>query len=316
MKTKVYINLKNFNDDWLCATGELPAIVPFLTEEQQYKYLNRDDTPDNRKPVFQLLIRDAKKYIKLTSIEDCDLVLLPFKYGHSDATPYIEEAKSAGKKIMVIFNDDSSEELPLGDECIILRTSFYKSTKKKNEYAIPPFCADLFQSNNSQFKNEKPNISFCGGLTHMARMEGLKLLYESDLIDTNFTIRNGFWAPGVPKEKAIKEFNDNIRNSLYGFCCRGAGNFSFRFGEVLSHGRIPVLLDTDCVLPYENIIDWNEYALIIPESDINSIVERIIEYHENLTTSEVLKIQIKNRNIWKEYFTPLGFIKHLKDFIE
>ena len=315
MKTKVYINLDNFNDKWLCATGELPAVVPFLSEEQQYKYLNRDDTPDNRKPVFKNLLKCAKEHIELTSIEDCDLVLLPFKYGHADATQYIEEAKSAGKKIMVIFNDDSSEELSLGDECIILRTSFYKSTKKKNEYAIPPFCADFFHSNSSQFKSEKPSISFCGGVTHRARMEGLKLLHESDLIDTNFIIRNGFWAPGVSKEVAIKEFNSNMRNSLYGFCCRGAGNFSFRFGEVLSHGRIPILLDTDCVLPYEDIIDWNEHSLIIPESDINNIVERIIEYHENLTTGEVLTMQIKNRNVWKEYFTPLGFVKHLKDFI-
>jgi len=316
MKTKVYINLKNFNDDWLCATGELPAVVPFLTEKQQHKYLNRDDTPDNRKPVFEILIRDAKNYIKLTSIEDCDLVLLPFKYGHSDATPYIEEAKSAGKKIMVIFNDDSAEELPLGDECIILRTSFYKSTKKKNEYAIPPFCADFFQSNTSQFKNEKPDISFCGGLTHPTRVEGLRLLHESDLVQTNFIIRNGFWAPGIPKHIAIQEFNSNIRNSLYGFCCRGAGNFSFRFGEVLSHGRIPVLLDTDCVLPYENIIDWKEQALIIPESDINNIVDILVDYHKNLSASRILEIQVKNRNIWKEYFTPVGFVKHLKDYIQ
>ena len=125
MKTKVYINLNNFNDNWLCATGELPAIVPFLSEEQQYKYLNRDDTPDSRKPVFERVIEEAKQHIELTSLEDCDLVLLPFKYGHSDATSYIEEAKSAGKRIIVIFNDDSAEDIPLDDGVIILRTSFY-----------------------------------------------------------------------------------------------------------------------------------------------------------------------------------------------
>jgi hypothetical protein len=316
MKTKVYINFKNFNDDWLCATGELPAIVPFLTDQQQEKYLNREDTPDSRKPILKLLLAEAKQHIKLTSIEDCDLVLLPFKYGHSDATPYIEEAKSAGKKIMVIFNDDSSEELPLGDDCIILRTSFYKYTKKKNEYAMPPFCADFFQSNTSQFKSENPVVSFCGGLTHPTRVEGLRLLHESDLIESNFIIRNGFWAPGVSKDIAIKEFNSNIRNSLYGFCCRGAGNFSFRFGEVLSHGRIPILVDTDCVLPYEHIVDWNEHALIIPESDINNIVDRVIEFDSELSASDIMAMQIKNRNVWKEYFTPLGFVKHLKDFIQ
>ena len=192
MKTKVYINLNNFNDEWLCATGELPAVVPFLTEEQQHKYLNRDDTPDSRKPVFMNLLEYAKNHIELTSIEDCDFVVLPFKYGHSDATPYIQEAKDAKKKIMVIFNDDSSEDLPLNDEAIILRTSFYKSKKKENEYAMVPFSAD-FYNGEAVIKTKKPSISFCGGLTHPLRQIALKKIYDCEDIESNFILRNGFW---------------------------------------------------------------------------------------------------------------------------
>ena len=103
---------------------------------------------------------------------------------------------------------------------------------------------------------------------------------------------------------------------MYGFCCRGAGNFSFRFGEVLSHGRIPVLVDSDCVLPFEHKIDWNKHALIIPETDIENIATRLVEYHENTASSEIAMLQVENRTIWKEYFTPLGFVRHLGDFIE
>lgn len=315
MKTKVYINLNNFNDEWLRATGELPAIVPFLSEEQQYKYLNRDDTPDSRKPVFERVIEEAKQHIELTSLNDCDLVLLPFKYGHSDATPYIEEAKSAGKKIIVIFNDDSAQDISLDDGVIILRTSFYKSKKKNNEYAMPPFSADFYDSTSTIMKEEKPTISFCGGITHPLRLQGLQALHKSYDTECDFIIRNGFWAPGIPKDVAIKEFNENIQNSLYGFCCRGAGNFSYRLGEVLSHGRIPVFVDSDCVLPFAHKINWAEHIIIIEESDIENITDRLLEYHINKSSSEIMEIQTHNRRIWKEYFTPLGFVKHLGDFI-
>jgi hypothetical protein len=316
MKTKVYINLNNFKDEWLCATGELPAVVPFLSEEQQDKYLNRDDTPDSRKPVFQRVIEEAKQHIELTSLNDCDLVLLPFKYGHSDATSYIEEAKSAGKKIVVIFNDDSAEDIPLDDGVIILRTSFYKSKKKNNEYAMPPFSADFYDSTLTIMKEEKPTISFCGGITHPLRLQALKSLHESYNIESDFIIRNGFWAPGVNKDVAIKEFNENIQNSLYGFCCRGAGNFSFRFGEVLSHGRIPVLVDSDCVLPFEHKINWNEHAVIVSQNDVDNIENLLLEFHESKSSSQIMKMQEENRRLWKEYFTPLGFVEHLGEFVE
>ena len=144
MKTKVYVNTENYDDRWLVSTGELPAIFPFLNEEQQSKYLGRDDTPDHRNPMFQEAIDKGQDYLDRTSLDDCDVVLLPFKYGMGDHTKYIDEAKQAGKRTLVIFNDDSSAPLAVGDECIILRTSFYKSKKENHEYAMPTFSADLF----------------------------------------------------------------------------------------------------------------------------------------------------------------------------
>ena len=99
MKTKVYVNTENYDDRWLVSTGELPAIVPFLNEEQQSKYLGRDDTPDHRNPMFQEAIDKGQDYLDRTSLDDCDVVLLPFKYGMGDHTKYIDEAKQAGKRI-------------------------------------------------------------------------------------------------------------------------------------------------------------------------------------------------------------------------
>ncbi len=314
MKTKVYVNTENYDDRWLVSTGELPAIVPFLSEEQQSKYLGRDDTPDHRNPVLQEAIDRGKEYLDRTSLDDCDVVLLPFKYGMGNHTKYVDEAKQAGKKTLVIFNDDSSAPLDVGDECIVLRTSFYKSKKENHEYAMPTFSADLFDGSILE-KDMVPSVSFCGGITHPLRLNTLQILHDNSDINCNFILRNGFWAPGVSKDVAIREFNENIRNSLYGFCCRGAGNFSYRFGEVLSHGRIPVLVDTDCVLPFDHKINWNDHALIVHENDVGEIANILIDFHKSKSPSEITKIQEENRKVWREYLTPLGFVKHIGEFI-
>ena len=55
MKTKVYVNTENYDDRWLVSTGELPAIVPFLNEEQQSKYLGRDDTLSQKPHVSEAI---------------------------------------------------------------------------------------------------------------------------------------------------------------------------------------------------------------------------------------------------------------------
>jgi len=312
---KVYINLDNFDDEWLSATSELAVIAPFLSKGRRDKFLGHCDRLDARTTLLQDVMNEACEYFESTTIGEADIVFLPFKYGCSDAKPYLEEARRYGKRMVVFFNDDYAQQLPLPDDCVIFRTSFYRSKSKNNEYAVPTFSGDFYEADNLLTKTDKPTIGFCGGITHSIRTKCLRKLQESRSIDSDFIIRDGFWAPGVLKEKAIEEFNNNIRRSLYGFCCRGAGNFSFRFGEILSHGRIPILIDTDCSIPYENSIDWKEHAVIIPERDIENIVEIIVEHYEGLTDDDLMDVQINNRNIWKSHFTPLGFCKNLSKLI-
>ena len=76
------------------------------------------------------------------------------------------------------------------------------------------------------------------------------------------------------------------------------------------------MVDSDCVLPFEHKIDWREHSVIVEESDIENISDRLLEFHINKTSAEIMEIQTQNRRLWKEYFTPTGFVKHLGDFIQ
>jgi hypothetical protein len=310
---KIYIDLRNFNDTWLCRISELAMVVPFIDKERRDKFINQDDPLERRTPLLQELINQAHKYFTPATIEEADIALLPFKYGDSNPTEYFNLARKFDKKIIAFFNDDFTEPIQLPDEVVLFRTSLYRSRRKLNEYAMPTFSGDFYTGLIQA--SEKPSISFCGGVTSPIRMKCIERLRDSELINNDFIIRNGFWAKGVPKETAIKEFHNSINSSLYGFCCRGAGNFSFRLGEILSHGRIPVVIDTDCVFPYSDSINWNDYAVVVPEWDIDNIVNRILDHYDSLTNEEILDWQSKNREIWKSHFTPLGFCKQLSQFI-
>lgn len=128
----------------------------------------------------------------------------------------------------------------------LFRTSMCKSLAKPNEYLLPY----IWNMPSAPFSplpsTKKPRIGFCG-LVSPKRMETLNALSASPDIETAFILRDQFM--GGLTQQSKDEFYINMMNSHFNVCNRGAGNFSIRFYETLAAGRIPVLLDTDIVLP-------------------------------------------------------------------
>jgi hypothetical protein len=148
------------------------------------------------------------------------------------------------------------------------------------------------------------------------RSLALSKLSKSSLINNNFIIRNQSFfqntiSDSILQKKQKDEFVQNILDSDYIFCCRGSGNYSFRFYEALSSGRIPVFLDTDCILPYDFEIDWKKYCVWIDETELPLIAEKIAEFHDNLSPQEFVDLQYECRKIWQERISPEGFFENL-----
>ena len=64
---------------------------------------------------------------------------------------------------------------------------------------------------------------------------------------------------------------------------RGGGNYSLRLYETLCLGRIPLFINTDCVLPFENNIDWKELCLWVDENDLDRIGEIVLDFHSSIS---------------------------------
>lgn len=111
-------------------------------------------------------------------------------------------------------------------------------------------------------------------------------------------------------ERVRREYVDNMLASDYALCVRGAGNWSYRLTEALSLGRIPVVISTDCVLPYDFMLNWRDYVVWIERGDISNIGERVAEFHERLTDAEFVELQRACRRLWTQYLSPLGFFQN------
>lgn len=256
-------------------------------------------------------------FIYVNNIEECDYVVLPYKWrGIDEITKIIvDDCKINSKKLLVFYNDDNDRPIPIDNNLgYVFRTSFNKFNKNINEYSLPPFFDDDFNNEYILPENITLNIGFCG-FDHYHRKNALDIIDNNKNINTDFIIRKSFWAKEIDEKIAITEFNNNIKNNLFGFTSRGAGNFSYRFYQILSMGRIPVLLNTDSVLPFYDKINYQKHSVIIDIDNINNISDYIINFYNNKTKEELYQLQIDNRELYVKYLSPNGFLNNIKNIL-
>jgi hypothetical protein len=151
-------------------------------------------------------------------------------------------------------------------------------------------------------------------LSSIERYKILMQFEKSKFIETNFIFRDKYRA-GAKNSKQLenttKEYYSNIRESDYVFCLRGYGNFSIRLYETLMMGRIPILLNTDCILPFPDLIDWKEHLIIVEWHERNSISEIVNNFHSSITDQNFKDVQINNRLLWLEKLKPKWILENL-----
>lgn len=143
---------------------------------------------------------------------------------------------------------------------------------------------------------------------------------SSNLINTNF-IKNSRYKGGskndVEKQSKLwDQFKNNITGNDYTLCIRGTGNFSARFYETLALGRIPVFVNTDCMLPFEDEINWENHIIQADYKRLESLNDTILEFHEKLNEETFDSVQKKNRLLWEKYFKFSGFYTQFVSLLE
>lgn len=146
----------------------------------------------------------------------------------------------------------------------------------------------------------------------LRRAKVLKKIENDPRLVANFIKREQYRA-GVHNEaerlQTTLEFYDNMVHSDYVVCVRGGGNFSVRLYETLAMGRIPVFVNTDCILPLANKIDWKNHVVWVEEKEIENIGNIIHDFHNATSYLDFISILYSNRKLWIEQMTLRNFFK-------
>ena len=277
-----------------------------IKEEILSKFIRENKT------TFGSILNVHQEFCK--SIEECDYVLLPPTPLGVTRTksllqwkPLIQEAKKYGKKVIMMLGHDSESPFPISKELgIVFRCSGLLSESEDNIKGLPTTNSDVFRG---KYLPKKLSIGFCGQISHSKRKLLVETFMEKFPEECDFAIRLVYRGNCTLENK--KEFFKNLQNNLYGLCARGNGNFSFRLGELLMMGRIPILLDTDCILPFRESIPYETNCILITEDDIPHVREIVTDFHERHSEEDLMRIQRENRSLWEEYFTPEGIFNHI-----
>ncbi len=90
-------------------------------------------------------------------------------------------------------------------------------------------------------------------------------------------------------ENELDAYKRHLASNTYVICARGSENYSFRLYETLNYGRVPVIVDTDMVLPSE--IDWKALSVIVPYHSLDKIYEAIVEDYRSRSAEGFLTRQ-------------------------
>jgi hypothetical protein len=287
----------------------------------------------------------ARELFTITdSADDADALLLPADwkyYVRGGVVAAARTLRAAGRAPMLVFCHSDARYPVTLDDAVVYATALYHSTRRFHEHAMPFTLADLpvmlGRDVTYPAPAAEPAIAFCGnaayGWRELARHLGRRVLRRGDWDGVNelrvrhrvlqtlrgdarvrceFVVRRGHLGgdSGLDRRAIRKAYADNMLSAPYALCMRGAGNYSNRLYEAFAFGRIPVIVDTDCVYPFVDEIPWADCAVAVPYHALATLGDRLVAFHAR-NRDRVVEIQKANRELWNRYFEPAGFFTEI-----
>ena len=145
------------------------------------------------------------------------------------------------------------------------------------------------------------------------RSRSLRVLHDDPGVDDHFVVRDQYRAGASTEADRVRtqaEFDQNLASATYALCVRGTGNFSARFFEALSVGRIPLFVDTRCVLPFEDEIDWRRHTVWVDAADVGRIGEILVAAHPAVVDDPDRSVD-SLRRLFEDRLSQPGFFAHM-----
>ncbi|HVZ76253.1 MAG TPA: exostosin family protein [Candidatus Paceibacterota bacterium] len=147
------------------------------------------------------------------------------------------------------------------------------------------------------------------------RRKAMHALERDPRVETQFIIRNTFSGNknliSLDPARARREYVENMRDCDLMLAPKGDGNFSLRFYEALSMGRLPLFVDTETVLPLEDVIDYSKCMLRVPYADLARLPDIVMNFWDSLSEEEYAAMQRQARKAFARYLRVDSFFSYL-----
>jgi hypothetical protein len=146
------------------------------------------------------------------------------------------------------------------------------------------------------------------GMSLQLRETAMKILAADSKLEVCFDVTNNrqsYYVKNESNRTTLENlFIANTDKSDYVLCVRGGGNFSGRFYMALNAGRIPVVIDTDGVIPYEEQL----HMIKVPVNSLNKLGGVIAEHFATTTEQEFKEMKRENRFAYHQLLAPEKFL--------
>lgn len=292
---------------------------------------------------YEELAAFARGRWQASPLDAADVVVHALPYQNDAETRRVaNSAREAGLPCLFFraTDDPTPANPPWG---VVYRTSIDRERRTPCERALPAIADDLLAECGGELrirrKPDRPTVGFCGhvgsprelvfrrlaGLVlgggprdkaegMLLRARALEVLARSGRVDARLIARTRIWGGASIHSRATdalaqraavrQDFLDNLIGSDYGLSLRGKGNYSFRLYEVLAMGRIPLFVDTRCVLPFDDEIDWKRHCVWVDATELDRLDEIVAQFHADIHPDDFEALQAANRRLWLDYMTP------------
>jgi hypothetical protein len=141
------------------------------------------------------------------------------------------------------------------------------------------------------------------------------ILESSDAITLNIRKRTSFSGSaktaGDDMRQLRRELVDTVLGSDYGLDVRGDANEATRLYEILSLGRIPVIVDTERNFPFGDVVDYDAFSLRVDFRDVDKLPAIVADFHKNISPERFLQMQQNARRAFVEHFRIDAQMKHI-----
>ena len=156
------------------------------------------------------------------------------------------------------------------------------------DYSIPLIC----QPNpNIKIENKDIFASFVGSIH--GRSSCRENLYNNLRNNNKYLFQESI---------GYDAFSNIMSRSTFSLCPRGYGATSFRICEALQHKSIPVYISDKPWIPFNDMIDFNDYGVIVNEKEIDHI-DNILK---SIPKEEVDKKTNIGKHAYNNYYTYQG----------